>query len=58
MIGMSVGALTGITGASGVVLVVPLLTLLGLNFQEAVGSSLLVDVITTTIVIYTSYDFL
>lgn len=52
MIGMSVGALTGITGASGVVLVVPLLTLLGLNFQEAVGSSLLVDVITTTIVIY------
>ena len=33
--------------------VVPILTILGLSFQEAVGSSLLVDVITTTIVIYT-----
>ncbi|MCL5783685.1 MAG: sulfite exporter TauE/SafE family protein [Candidatus Thermoplasmatota archaeon] len=53
IIGMSVGALTGITGASGVVVVVPILTILGLSFQEAVGSSLLVDVITTAIVIYT-----
>ena len=34
-------------------MVVPILTILGLSFQEAVGSSLPVDVITTAIVIYT-----
>ncbi len=52
IIGIAVGALTGITGASGVLVVVPTLLYLGLNFKEAIGSSLLVDIITTTIVTY------
>jgi hypothetical protein len=52
IIGISVGALTGITGARGVLVVVPTLLYLGLNFKEAIGSSLLVDIITTTTVTY------
>jgi|GEM_PF-157408 len=52
IIGIAVGALTGITGASGVLVVVPTLLYLGLNFKEAIGSSLLVDIITTTTVTY------
>lgn len=47
LIGIAVGILTGVTGSSGVLIVVPALSLLGLSFQESVGSSLLVDVITT-----------
>ena len=50
--GVAVGALTGITGSSGVVVVVPVLSIIGLSFQDSVGSSLLVDVITTSVVIY------
>jgi len=50
--GVAVGALTGITGSSGVVVVVPVLSTIGLSFQDSVGSSLLVDVITTSVVIY------
>ena len=52
LIGIVVGALTGITGASGVIIVVPALSYLGLSFYDAIGSSLLVDVITTTSVIF------
>ncbi|MEW9491902.1 MAG: sulfite exporter TauE/SafE family protein [Candidatus Aramenus sulfurataquae] len=52
VIGVAVGALTGITGSSGVLIVVPALSYLGLSFKEAVGSSLLVDVITTLSVIF------
>lgn len=52
LIGVAVGALTGITGSSGVLIVVPALSYLGLSFKSSVGSSLLVDVITTTAVIY------
>ncbi|PYB68043.1 sulfite exporter TauE/SafE family protein [Thermoplasma sp. Kam2015] len=52
LIGISVGALTGITGSSGVLIVVPALSLMGLTFQDSVGTSLLVDVITTSTVIY------
>ena len=51
LIGIAVGALTGITGSSGVLIVVPALSYYGLSFKEAVGSSLLVDVITTVAVI-------
>jgi len=51
LIGIAVGALTGITGASSII-VVPALSYLGLSFYDAVGSSLLVDVITTTSVIF------
>jgi uncharacterized membrane protein YfcA len=52
LIGVAVGALTGITGSSGVLIVVPALSYLGLSFKDSIGSSLLVDVITTTSVIY------
>jgi hypothetical protein len=57
LIGIAVGALTGITGSSGVLIVVPALSYLGLTFQESIGSSLLVDVITTisVIVVYFRY---
>jgi len=52
LIGLAVGALTGITGSSGVLIVVPALSIMGLSFQDSVGTSLLVDVITTSTVIY------
>ncbi len=52
IIGVAVGAITGITGSSGVVVVVPVLSYMGINFKTDIGTSLLVDVITTTIVIY------
>jgi len=52
LIGIAVGALTGITGSSGVLIVVPALSYLGLSYYDAIGSSLLVDVITTTSVIF------
>ncbi|CAC12114.1 conserved hypothetical membrane protein [Thermoplasma acidophilum] len=52
LIGIAVGALTGITGSSGVLIVVPALSIMGLSFQDSVGTSLLVDVITTSTVIY------
>ncbi|MGC8505213.1 MAG: sulfite exporter TauE/SafE family protein [Thermoplasmata archaeon] len=52
LVGLAVGALTGTTGSSGVLIVVPVLGFMGLSFQESVGSSLLVDVITTSTVIF------
>jgi len=51
-VGIAVGALTGMTGSSGVLVVVPTLSLMGFTFQRSVGASLLVDVITTSVVIY------
>jgi len=51
LIGIGVGALTGIAGSSGVLIVVPALSYLGLSFKSAVGSSLLIDVITTISVV-------
>jgi hypothetical protein len=44
IIGIAVGALTGITGSSGVLVVVPVLSYMGINFKTSVGTSLLVDV--------------
>lgn len=45
-IGLLTGVTTGLTGATGVVVVVPLLTmLLGFSIYEAIGTSLLVDVV-------------
>ncbi|GAA5418611.1 sulfite exporter TauE/SafE family protein [Sulfurisphaera tokodaii] len=52
LIGISVGILTGITGSSGVLIVVPALSYLGLSYYDSIGSSLLVDVITTLSVIF------
>lgn len=46
VIGVVTGLATGLTGASGVVIVVPLLTMfLGFSIYEAIGTSLIVDVV-------------
>jgi uncharacterized membrane protein YfcA len=51
LIGLGTGLVVGITGASGVLLVVPLLTIImEVNIHTAVGTSLFVDVITSLIV--------
>ncbi len=56
LIGLATGLVVGVTGASGVLLVVPLLTmLLKFNMHTAVGTSLFVDVITPLVVAITYY---
>ena len=56
LIGLATGLVVGITGASGVLLVVPLLTILmGVSMHTAVGTSLFVDVITPLFVAYSYY---
>ena len=56
LIGLATGLVVGITGASGVLLVVPLLTmLLKFSMHTAVGTSLFVDVITPLVVAFTYY---
>ncbi|MEM0289313.1 MAG: sulfite exporter TauE/SafE family protein [Metallosphaera sp.] len=57
IIGVLVGALVGVTGSSGVLIVVPGLTLLGYRFQTAVSSSLIVDLITTVSVVLTYFRY-
>ncbi len=57
-IGILAGALTGLTGSSGVTVVVPLLNLaLDLSIRESIGTSLLVDVIASAgaLLIYRGY---
>lgn len=55
-IGLLTGSVVGLTGASGVVVVVPLLSLLmGFSVHEAIGTSLFVDVITPLIVAWSYY---
>jgi uncharacterized membrane protein YfcA len=50
-VGLCSGGVTGLIGASGVLIVVPVLTLLlGLPIHTAIGTSLAVDVIASTIV--------
>jgi uncharacterized membrane protein YfcA len=56
LIGLGTGLVVGITGASGVLLVVPLLTIImGVTMHTAVGTSLFVDVITPLFVAYSYY---
>jgi len=56
LIGLVTGVVTGLTGASGVMVVVPLLTmLLHFSIHEAVGTSLLVDVIAPLMIAYTYF---
>ena len=55
-IGLLTGSVVGLTGASGVVVVVPLLTvLLGFSMHSAIGTSLFVDVITPLFVAWSYY---
>lgn len=56
LIGLLSGAVTGLMGASGVLIVVPALTMaLDLPVHVAIGSSLAVDVIASVVVAYTYY---
>jgi len=55
-IGLLTGSVVGLTGASGVVVVVPLLSvLLGFSMHSAIGTSLFVDVITPLFVAWSYY---
>ena len=55
-IGLLTGSVVGLTGASGVVVVVPLLTVLsGFSMHTAIGTSLFVDVITPLFVAWSYY---
>jgi len=59
LIGAGAGVCTGIMGGSGVMVVVPTLTLLGiLDVKEAIGASLLIDVFATlvTSAVYHRHD--
>lgn len=57
-IGLLTGTVTAISAGSGVTIVVPLLTvLLGYTIHEAIGTSLLVDVIASIIVAYNYYRY-
>jgi uncharacterized membrane protein YfcA len=56
-VGLCSGGVTGLIGASGVLIVVPALTLLfGLPIHTAIGTSLAVDVIASTIVSIVYYE--
>jgi len=56
LIGLLTGISTGLTGASGVSIVVPLLTLfLGFTVHAAIGTSLVVDVVASLAVMVTYY---
>jgi uncharacterized membrane protein YfcA len=56
LIGLVTGIVVGLTGASGVVVVVPLLTMvLGFSMHTAVGTSLFVDMITPLFVAFSYY---
>lgn len=56
LIGIFTGIVTGLTGASGVMVVVPLVSML-LNFSihESIGTSLMVDIIAPLAISYTYY---
>jgi len=55
-IGLITGSVVGLTGASGVVVVVPLLSiLLGFSMHSAIGTSLFIDVITPLFVAWSYY---
>ncbi len=55
-IGMFAGMVTGLTGASAVMVVVPLVNLLlGFSVHESIGVSLMVDVIASLAISYTYY---
>jgi hypothetical protein len=52
LIGAGAGVITGVMGGSGVVVVVPALTLLDFPVHTAIGTSLLIDIIATLVTSY------
>ena len=55
LVGCFAGAITGLMGASGVMAVVPGMTLLGYSVRQAIGASLAVDMIASVVVTWTYY---
>ncbi|MEL7668829.1 MAG: sulfite exporter TauE/SafE family protein [Actinomycetota bacterium] len=55
-IGLVAGAVTGLIGASGVMVIVPGLTLLGYSAAGAIGASLSADAIASLVVAWTYYQ--
>jgi uncharacterized membrane protein YfcA len=57
LIGFITGLVTGVTGSSGVAVIVPLLALfLGVQVHEAIGVSLMVDIIASAVIAFTYYQ--
>lgn len=56
IIGLIAGFITGVMGGSGVIVVVPMLTLLGFTVYGAIGTSLFVDIIASIVCAYTYYQ--
>jgi len=58
LIGIFAGVITGLTGASGVMIIVPLLNIvLGISVHKAIGVSLIVDVIASIVVTYVYKEY-
>ncbi|HRR39510.1 MAG TPA: sulfite exporter TauE/SafE family protein, partial [Candidatus Paceibacterota bacterium] len=56
LIGIFTGVVTGLTGASGVMVVVPLVNIfLSFSIHEAIGTSLIVDVLSPLAISYIYY---
>ena len=56
LIGLFTGIVTGLTGASGVMVVVPCLTILSnFSIHEAIGTSLMINIITAAAISYVYY---
>ncbi|MCP5452547.1 MAG: sulfite exporter TauE/SafE family protein [Spirochaetaceae bacterium] len=55
-IGVVAGALTGLIGASGVMLVVPAFVMLGIATSDAIGASLFIDAVASLVVAWTYYQ--
>lgn len=55
-LGCIAGIVTGLIGASGVMVVVPALTILGYTTSDAIGASLFIDTIASLVVAWTYYQ--
>lgn len=56
LIGAVAGIVTGLIGASGVMVVVPALVILGYSTADAIGASLFIDMIASLVVAWTYYQ--
>jgi uncharacterized membrane protein YfcA len=56
LIGCVAGIVTGLIGASGVMVVVPALALLGYSTSDAIGASLFIDTVASLVVAWTYYQ--
>ena len=54
--GCIAGIVTGLIGASGVMVIVPVLTMLGYTASDAIGASLFIDTIASLVVAWTYYQ--